>query len=154
MSRFMVMAGLLAGIALGEGFTFRIGNPVASQDFQFKSAAFAFRTEGCADPGKAKITATAEGLVKGERRSIDLKVFPASRPGVFAVMQEWPADGNWLVALKGTCGGDNAGAIVPFNRQGFIRESSKFFSRPAKGSEIEASLKALADQNQKKEDKK
>jgi hypothetical protein len=146
----MVLVGLLAGIAGGEGFTFRIGSPVASQDFQFKAAAFVFRTEGCSDPAKAKVVA------KGERRSLDLRVFPASKPGVYAVMQEWPADGNWLVALKGTCGDDNAGAIVPFNRQGFIRESSKFFSRPAKDSEIEASLKALADQkkDQKKEDKK
>ena len=48
--------------AMAEGFTFAIGNPVASQDFQFKTAAFVFRTEGCADPAKAQISASAEGL--------------------------------------------------------------------------------------------
>jgi hypothetical protein len=75
---------------------------------------------------------------------------------VYAVPQTWPTAGNWVVALRGTCGNDAAGAIVPFNRQGFIRESSKFLPRPAKTAEIDASLKALADQNlvhQSKEEK-
>jgi hypothetical protein len=49
-----------------------------------------------------------------------------------------------VVALKGTCADANAGAIVPIGPHGFIRESSKFFPRPATNPEIEASLKALA----------
>jgi len=151
MSRFIVLVGLLAALLAGtcwsQGFTFRIGNPVASQDYQFKVAAFVFRTEGCADPAKAKVAATAEGLIKGERRSIDLQVVAASKSGIYAVQQAWPSAGNWVVALRGTCGDATAGAIVPFNRQGFIRESSKFLSRPAKTSDIEESLKALADRS-------
>jgi hypothetical protein len=35
----------VGALALGDGFTFTIGNPVASQDFQAKAAAFVFRTE-------------------------------------------------------------------------------------------------------------
>ena len=38
----------------------------------------------------------------------------------------------------------SAGAIVPIGPKGFIRESSKFFPRPATDAEIETSLKALA----------
>jgi hypothetical protein len=151
MSRFIVLAGLLAGLLAGnvrsQGFTFRIGNPVASQDYQFKVAAFVFRTEGCADPTKASVAAIAEGLVKGQRRSIDLQAMATSKSGVYAVPQTWPSVGNWVVALRGTCGDATAGAIVPFNRQGFIRESSKFLPRTATTSEIDASLKALADRN-------
>ena len=37
-----------------------------------------------------------------------------------------------------------AGAVVPMGPKGFIRESAKFFPRPATDSEIETSLTALA----------
>jgi hypothetical protein len=116
---------------------------VASQDYQTKSAAFVFRTDGCAEPAKAQISGTAEGLVKGVRRSVALKVMPASRPGVYAVFQNWPAEGEWVVNLKGTCANASAGAIIPVGSKGFIRESSKFLARPATDAEIESSLRAF-----------
>jgi hypothetical protein len=129
-------------LALAEGFTFTIGSPVAAQDFQSKTAAFVFRTDGCAEPAKPQIAGTAEGLVKGARRSVALKVMATSKPGVYAVYQNWPAEGEWVVNLKGTCADANAGALVPVGPKGFIRESSKFFPRPATDAEIETSLKA------------
>ena len=134
----------MAMLALGDGFTFTLGSPVAAEDFRAKTATFVFRTEGCADPAKAQIRGTAEGIVKGARRSVALKVAAMSKPGVYAVYQNWPAEGEWLVNLKGTCGEANAGAIVPIGPKGFIRESSKFFPRQATDAEIETSLKALA----------
>ena len=90
MLRLGIVACAAGALALAEGFTFTIGSPVASQDFQVKGAAFVFRTEGCAEPAKAQISATAEGLVKGARRSVVLKVdaddpnqasTPCTRPG-------------------------------------------------------------------------
>src|SRR6202046_948133 len=103
---FLALAASL--LMMAEGFTFTIGSPVASQDFQMKSAAFVFRTEGCAEPAKSQIGATAEGLVKGARRSVVLKVMAAaSKPGVYAVYQSWPAEGDWVVSLKGACAGAN-----------------------------------------------
>jgi hypothetical protein len=54
-----------------------------------------------------------------------------------------------VVTLKGSCADANASAIVPFGPKGFIRESAKFFSRPVKDAEIEASLKALAEGGKK-----
>jgi hypothetical protein len=143
MLRLGIAACAVAALALAEGFTFTIGSPVASQDFRAKMAAFVFRTEGCADPAKSQISGTAEGLVKGARRSVALKVEAMSQPGVYAVYQNWPAEGEWVVNLKGTCADANAGAIVPIGPKGFIRESSKFFPRAATGAEIETSLKAL-----------
>lgn len=145
MLRVGIVACAAAALALAEGFTFTIASPVASKDFQFKAAAFVFRTEGCAEPDKSRIGATAEGLVKGARRSVPLKVAPASKqPGVYAVFQTWPGDGAWVVNLKGTCANANAGAIVPMGPKGIIRESAKFFPRPATDAEIETSLKTLA----------
>src|ERR1700733_1695445 len=112
---------LLVALTLAQGFTFAIGNPVASQDFRFKSAAFALRTEGCAEPAKSQINGTAEGIVKGERRSVVLRVMSASKPGVYAVEQNWPPEGEWVVSLRGTCAGQSAGAIIPMGPKGFIR---------------------------------
>ena len=131
-------------LAMAEGFTFTIGSPVASQEFQFKSATFVFRTERLHRSREVASLATAEGLVKGERRSVALKVMPGGKPGVYAVFQSWPAEGQWVVNLKGTCANLSAGAIVTMGPKGFIRESSKFFSRPATDSEIETSLTALS----------
>jgi hypothetical protein len=145
MLRLGIAVCVLAAFALGQEFKFTIGSPVASQDFQMKSAAFVFRTEGCAEPAKSQIGATAEGVVKGARRSVVLKVMAAaSKPGVYAVYQTWPAEGDWVVSLKGACAGANAGATVPIGSKGFVRESSKFFPRPATDSEIDSALKALA----------
>ena len=132
-----------AAVALAQGFSFTIGSPVASQDFRSKGATFVFRTDGCADPAKPQISGTAEGFVKGARQSVPLKVMTTARPGVYAVYQTWPAGGQWVVNLRGTCNDAKAGAIIPIGSNGFIRESSKFFARPATDAEIEASLKAL-----------
>ncbi|MGA3189276.1 MAG: hypothetical protein ABSF22_19405 [Bryobacteraceae bacterium] len=144
MLRLGLAASAAALLVVAEGFTFTIGSPVASQEFQMKSAAFVFRTEGCVEPAKAQIGGTAEGLVKGTRRSVVLKVATGARPGVYAVYQNWPAEGDWVVNLKGTCANASAGAVVPIGPKGFIRESSKFYSRPATDAEVETSLKTLA----------
>jgi len=142
MLRLGIALCVVATCTLAQDFKFAIGNPVASGDFMVKSAIFVFRTEGCEDPAKLQVSAAAEGLVKGTRRSVVLKVTATVKPGVFAVYQSWPAEGDWVVNLKGTCGSASAGAIVPVGPKGFVRESAKFLSRPASDSEIEAALKA------------
>src|ERR1700733_8171431 len=84
---------VLATSALADGFSFEIGSPVASQDFRTKTSAFVFRTQGCADPAKARIEGSAEGVVNGMRRSVVLKMTALNRPGVYAVEQNWPREG-------------------------------------------------------------
>ena len=132
MWRFGIAILAIAVHAKAAGFSFTIGNPVASQDFQ------------CTDLAKLAVSATAEGIVKTERRSVALKVVTGTKPGVYAVSQSWPSEGVWVVNLKGTCGDLSAGAIVPFGPKGFIRDSAKFFPRPPTGGEIQASLEALS----------
>jgi hypothetical protein len=139
-----MMALIFAATAMAEGFTFAVASPVASQEFRFKTAAFVFRTEGCAEPEKAEVSATAEGLVNGMRRTMELKVVPGSKPGVYAVPESWPSEGKWVVNLKGTCAKAAAGALIPMGPRGFIREASKFFPRPANDSEIQKALKETA----------
>jgi len=149
MLRFAIAISLLATLAMADGFTFTIGSPVAAQEAPFKSAAFVFRTERCAEPAKSQITATAEGIVHGARRSVPLKVSALQRPGVYAVFQNWGNEGRWVVVLKGVCEHETAGAIVPIGPKGFIRESSKFFPRPAADTEVDASLKTMVEGDSK-----
>jgi hypothetical protein len=144
MWRIGIAACALGMAAAADGFTFTIGSPVAAQDYQAKGAAFVFRTEGCAEPAASHIGGTAEGLVSGGRRSVPLKVIAMSRPGVYAVPQNWPGEGDWVVILNGTCAAASAGAIVPIGPRGFIRESSKFFRRPPTNPEIETALRTLS----------
>jgi hypothetical protein len=143
MVRLIFVTCSLAALVLADGFSFEIGSPVASQDFRTKTSAFVFRTQGCADPAKSRIEGSAEGLVNGMRRSVVLKMTALNRPGVYAVEQNWPMEGAWVVNLKGTCANANAAAVVPIGPHGFLRESSKFFQRLASPAEIDASLKAL-----------
>ncbi|MEO8593056.1 MAG: hypothetical protein ABI759_07030 [Candidatus Solibacter sp.] len=140
----IVLLGITT-LAWGQGFTFTLGSPVAAQDFQFKSAAFVFRAEGCPEPDKLQLSAIAEGVVSGERRSVTVKVMPASKPGVYAIAQSWPVEGKWVVILKGACGGQTAGALVPVGPRGFLREAAKVLPRPATSGEIEAALKIFTD---------
>jgi hypothetical protein len=144
MLRLGIAACAAVALVLAEGFAFSVGSPVASQDYRAKGAAFVFRTQGCADAAKSQISATAEGVVKGARQSVALKVVAMTKAGVYAVYQNWPAEGEWVVNLKGTCADASAGAIIPIGPKGFVRESSKFFPRPATNAEIETSLKEIA----------
>jgi len=62
MFRFGIAACAAAALVLAEGFTFTVGSPVASQDYQAKGAAFVFRTQGCAEPVKPQISGTSKFL--------------------------------------------------------------------------------------------
>jgi len=126
-----------------QEFTFTLGNPVAAQDFQVKGAAFIFRTEGCPDAEKPEVSGTVEGIVSGDRRSVKATIITTSKLGVYAIPRSWPAEGKWVVVLKGTCGKQTAGALVPMGASGFVREAAKLFPRTVTSADIDASLKAL-----------
>lgn len=51
-------------------------------------------------PTIADVSGSAEGIVSGARRTIALKLDPTSRPGVFAVRKQWPAEGTWLLRIS------------------------------------------------------
>ncbi|MBV9267952.1 MAG: hypothetical protein JO061_17420 [Acidobacteriaceae bacterium] len=147
--RFGMFVLLSAALAMAQDFAFQVASPVASQDFHFKAAAFVFRTTGCSSAEAPKISATAEGIISNQRQSVPLKVVEGSKPGVYAVFQSWPRDGQWLVDLTGTCGPATAGALIPVERNGFNRNSAKFFSHRPTNNEIEGSLTELAQKGNK-----
>lgn len=134
----------MAAFAWAETFAFEAASPVAAQGFVSKTASFVFRTTGCDGPGKPGVSATAEGIENGARRSLVLRVMESAKPGVYAVFQQWNT-GRWVVVLKGSCGTRQAGAVIPIGPRGIVREDSKFFPHPATAAEIEAALKAVPE---------
>jgi hypothetical protein len=154
MVRFLLICALvcafLPGAASAAGFSLTVGPPVAAgAKVTKKSAAiFAIRMEECDDLSTARVTGTAEGRVNGSRTSVPVLVDAGGSAGVYVVSQNWPAEGVWVVNVSASCGRAKAGAIVPIavhpdGAQGFVRESLKFFPRPATNAEIEAVLKSL-----------
>jgi hypothetical protein len=104
-----------------------------------KKAYMAVRGEGCADPSTVRITATAERIAAGVRRSEPMVVLPVSPPGAFSVMP--PPAGTSLIAFVGTCGQTTASALVPITTAGFDRDGSTFYPRAPTAAEIDAVLR-------------
>ena len=134
-----------APAALAQDFALQVGPPVAGNAPFSKRALLVVRPAGCADPAKAQITATAEGIVNGARRSVPLTLSSGPISGVHAVQPEWPNSGAWVVNLVGTCAGKTAGALVSVAGPNpkYNREAVKYLPHRATPSEIDASLKAI-----------
>jgi hypothetical protein len=139
-----------ASVAAAQEFTLQVGQPIAGVAQPAKSSLLVVRPGGCANPASAEITATAEGIVDGARRSVPLRLNPLPTPGGRAVPKDWISAGAWIVSLTGTCAGKQAGAIVPVGPNAtFRREAIKQLPHPPTADEIEASLKSLATGGQK-----
>jgi hypothetical protein len=137
--------------AMAQDFTLQVGPPVAGNAQPAKSSLLVVRPAGCADPARAQITATAEGIVNGARQSVPLKLSALPTPGVHAVHQNWPSVGVWVVNLVGGCAGKTAGAIVSMAgpNPAYHRDAVKHLPHPATPSEIDASLRALTGGGEK-----
>ncbi len=139
-----------AAVATAQEFTLQVGLPIAGSAQPAKSSLLVVRPGGCANPASAQITATAEGIVDGARRSVPLTLNPLPTPGVHAVPKEWVRGGAWIVSLTGTCAGKHAGAIVPLGPNAtFRRETVRQLAHAPTAEEIEASLKSLTTGGQK-----
>jgi hypothetical protein len=136
---------VLAAPAPAQDFSLQVGPPIAGNAQPAKSSLLVVRPGGCADPARATITATAEGIVGGVRKSVPLTLAPLPTPGVHAVPNEWAPSGVWVINLVGTCAGKTAGAIVSLGPKApFRRDAVKLLPHRATPAEITASLKALS----------
>jgi hypothetical protein len=108
---------LLSASLLAGGLTLQIGNPAANAEAEAKKAVLVARVTACQSPEKTKITATAEGVLNGARKSIPLSVIPLSAEGTFAITRQWPEQGTWalkLVARNPDYKNYATGVVVPF----------------------------------------
>jgi hypothetical protein len=101
----------------------------------------------CEDLATVRITGTAEGLVSGKRQSLPITltaIDPAE--AVYAIAQQWPQEGAWVLHLKGSCSNPKADAstLVAVTRGTFLRDKSQVLRDPATQKQIEDAVATLA----------
>jgi hypothetical protein len=106
---------------LAGGFYLLMGNPEASPEAKKLNAVVTIEATGCHDPALAKLTATAIGVVNGERREIPLNLEALSKPGMFALTRQWPKDGRWVIRVEATNGTQFTNSLVPIGPEGVDR---------------------------------
>jgi|SRR5688572_19914950 hypothetical protein len=55
-------------------------------------------------PVNFPVSGTAEGIVKGERKTVSLEFKTTSRPGVYALHKQWADEGTWTLVVGVTQG--------------------------------------------------
>lgn len=141
MVRALLITVFGAAAMIAGSFNLEFGNPDANPEAKAKGAAVVVRAVGCHSPERAVFTGTAEGLVNGKRQTIPLTVVPLSQPGMFAVKQQWPGEGLWVLTFAGSVDGTYlAGATVPVSSKGVERLAAKNFHRKLTEEDIQAVL--------------
>jgi hypothetical protein len=138
----LTTAGLaLAGYLIAGGFWLQVGNPEASPEAQKANAVVTLKVAGCHDPATAKVTARAVGTVNGERRSIPLELTKLSTPGMYAVSQQWPKDGKWVIQAEARADDLFTNALIPAYPKGVDHLHAKLDLKPFGPSDIDAMLR-------------
>ncbi len=131
----------MAGQLLAGGFYLIVGNPEANTEAQKANAVLVFKAAGCHDPAAAQVTARAIGMVDGKKQTIPLNVVRLSEPGAFALTQQWPKQGKWVIQLEGKDGDASTHTLVPAGPQGPDRYHAKSDMKAFPPQAIEAMLK-------------
>ena len=74
------------------------------------------------DPAYSQVSGTAEGLVGGARRSVNLSLQDTGTPGLYAVRYTPEKDGSWMLVIRvgNDEGHGSATVLVPLTRDGQI----------------------------------
>jgi hypothetical protein len=143
---------LVAAPALAGPPWIAIEVPPNPFDSASRDAFVIVRTYHHGNPQQLAVTATAEGLVRGERRSVKLDVNNTSRAGVFAIKKQWPSEGVWTLVIMSRDGQGVATALVDIGTNGEVaavrvptRQDGRYrIPREVAASEVDATLRQLA----------
>ena len=98
-----------------------IEHPVNPYDATTKNAFLVVHAFHHGTPTAFPVTGTAEGLVKGDRRSIPLAFTPTSRTGAYALSRQWPNEGTWTLVVAVAQGSeDRVYAVVDLAPNGEV----------------------------------
>ncbi|MCU1239118.1 MAG: hypothetical protein JWP63_7085 [Candidatus Solibacter sp.] len=129
-----------AGQLLAGGFFLQVGNPEANAEARKVGAAVVIKAVGCHDPGKAQVTATAIGVVNGQRRTIPLEVKALGTAGEFALTQQWPKEGKWVIQLVGKNDEQFTNTLVAAGPDGVDRLHAKFNMKAFEKADVDGML--------------
>jgi hypothetical protein len=104
-------------------------------------------------PGALPVSGTAEGLVNGERRSIELRFTATSRTGEYVLRRSWPQEGTWTLVVSVTQGtNDKATAVIDIGADGAVAsvrvptrmQGNYLIPAPVAMADVDAELHARA----------
>ena len=130
----------LAGQLFAGGFWLQLGNPEASAEARKVNAVVTIKATGCHDPALAKVTATAIGIVDGQRRSIPLKLDKLSEPGAYALSQQWPKEGRWVIEMVARNDQQFTNTLLTAGPEGVDRLHAKADIKEFKAGDVDALL--------------
>ena len=122
----------IATPALAGGFQLSVETPTGSTDPQLRDVVLIARTFGCHQPADAKLSATAEGFVDGNRKSLPLELRSIGS-GVYAIKQQWPSEGKWVLALTGAYNGMTSSVLVELGPNGRVLPGTRLQEGYLKG---------------------
>ena len=122
----------IASPALAGGFQLSIETPAGSLDPQLKDVVLIARTYGCHQPADAKLSATAEGFVSGNRKSLPLELRSIGS-GVYAIKQQWPSEGTWVLSLTGAYNGMISSVLIELGANGKVLPGTRLEEGNLKG---------------------
>ena len=141
MRKTIVISMALASQLFAGGFWLQLGNPEASAEARQVNAVVTIKAVGCHDPAAADLTATAIGMVAGQRRSIALKLDKLSEPGAYALSQQWPKEGKWVIQLVGRNDEQFTNTLLSAGPQGVDRLHARQAMKEFAPSDVDALLK-------------
>ena len=100
---------------------------------------------GCHKPTDAQVNGTAEGIVNGTRKTIELK-FVKNSNGESTLTKQWPDEGVWVIAINASYNDALSSALVEVGTDYNLVLSKnddgiKTFHKKLEKSEVELSLK-------------
>jgi hypothetical protein len=130
----------LAGQLLAGGFYLNLRDPNTNAEARKGNAVLMVEASGCHDPATATLTGIAIGIVNGQRQSIPLTVQRLSGVATFAVTQQWPKEGKWVIELTAKNGEQSTNMLVNAGPKGVDRDSAKWDLKPFAPKAVDAML--------------
>ena len=91
---------LTGGVALAGPPWISIEYPANPLDRTTRGAYLLVHAFHHGTPVGLPVRGTAEGIVDGQRRTVQLDFATTSRAGVYALSRQWPTDGHWLLVIS------------------------------------------------------
>jgi hypothetical protein len=127
-----------------------IESPVNPYDPSARGALLLVHATFREGPSKvADLTGSAEGMVNGARRSVQLRFENTNRPDVYALRPQWPAEGRWVLRINlrsTTALGaiDPAGRVASFQVPTEVMANGDRVPRAVSTREVDSLLTATA----------
>ena len=134
------LLALLAAPLIAGGFFLQLGNPDANPEARKLNAVLVIQAAGCHDPATAEVTATATGTVNGERRTFPLHVTRLAGAGSYALTQQWPREGKWVIEIAARNPTQFTNTLVTAGPGGIDRVHARYSMKAFTPAEVEAML--------------